>query len=210
VVQLRPARAVEWEHGPYKNLHSRGRTNKLTGPAATPVTHTDDRRAMGNKSVGRVRCSDGIHLMAALVTGRTCRQVKKGSPVEPVPSVDLSGGTEVPPTTKRVRPARHLRGHARRLYKIQHSYYCGVDRHARSLFVNILDDSSEPRRAVWHRLGCATGVSRSRDEMPTKEPSRCSRVIFQCAIVSLWCFEVRRSGRSGRPRRLVFSQVGGP
>ena len=27
-----------------------------------------------------------------------------------------------------------------RVYKTQHAYYCGVDLHARSLFVNVLDD----------------------------------------------------------------------
>ena len=31
-----------------------------------------------------------------------------------------------------------------RVYKTQHSYYCGVDLHARSLFVNVLDDTADP------------------------------------------------------------------
>jgi len=34
-----------------------------------------------------------------------------------------------------------------RVYKAQHSYYCGVDLHARSLFVNILDDTGKTRLA---------------------------------------------------------------
>ena len=32
-----------------------------------------------------------------------------------------------------------------RPYKLQHPYYCGVDLHARSLFVNILDDKGTTR-----------------------------------------------------------------
>lgn len=32
-----------------------------------------------------------------------------------------------------------------RAYKTQHSYYCGVDLHARSLFVNVLDDKGSTR-----------------------------------------------------------------
>jgi hypothetical protein len=32
-----------------------------------------------------------------------------------------------------------------RVYKTQHSYYCGVDLHARSLFVNVLDDKGRTR-----------------------------------------------------------------
>jgi hypothetical protein len=27
-----------------------------------------------------------------------------------------------------------------RTYKAQHAYYCGIDRHARSLYLHILDD----------------------------------------------------------------------
>ena len=34
-----------------------------------------------------------------------------------------------------------------RVYKTQHSYYCGVDLHARSLFVNVLDDTGKTRLA---------------------------------------------------------------
>ena len=34
-----------------------------------------------------------------------------------------------------------------RTYKTQHSYYCGVDLHARSLFVNVLDDTGKTRLA---------------------------------------------------------------
>src|SRR5439155_9428135 len=33
-----------------------------------------------------------------------------------------------------------------------------------------------PRRAVWHRLGSDSPLSLLRDEMPTKEPSRCGQV----------------------------------
>ena len=32
-----------------------------------------------------------------------------------------------------------------RVYKTQHQYYCGVDLHARSLFVNVLDDKGTTR-----------------------------------------------------------------
>ena len=32
-----------------------------------------------------------------------------------------------------------------RVYKTQHQYYCGVDLHARSLFVNVLDDRGTTR-----------------------------------------------------------------
>jgi len=32
-----------------------------------------------------------------------------------------------------------------RVYKTQHLHYCGVDLHARSLFVNILDDKGHTR-----------------------------------------------------------------
>ena len=67
-----------------------------------------------------------------------------------------------------------------RVYKTQHQYYCNVDLHARSLFVNVLDDKGttrfeqdlpanpaafldavkpyrdglgRSRNAVWHRFG---------------------------------------------------------
>gem|GEM_PF-2801009 len=42
-----------------------------------------------------------------------------------------------------------------RTYKTTHAYYCGIDLHARSLYIHIL----------------------RRDEMPTSEPSRCSQVM---------------------------------
>ena len=32
-----------------------------------------------------------------------------------------------------------------RVYKTQHLHYCGVDLHARSLFVNVLDDRGTTR-----------------------------------------------------------------
>ena len=32
-----------------------------------------------------------------------------------------------------------------RVYKTQHLYYCGVDLHARSLYINILDDKGRTR-----------------------------------------------------------------
>jgi hypothetical protein len=35
-----------------------------------------------------------------------------------------------------------------RVYRTQHQYYCGVDLHARSLFVNVLDDRGTPGATV--------------------------------------------------------------
>ena len=46
---------------------------------------------------------------------------------------------EVPPTTKRAQfgPSPQRRFEAKRFYKTQHSYYCGIDLHARSMFTHI-------------------------------------------------------------------------
>ena len=44
-----------------------------------------------------------------------------------------------------IRPARRQGGHEMRTYNTQHAYYCGVDLHARSLFVNVLDDKGATR-----------------------------------------------------------------
>ncbi len=42
-----------------------------------------------------------------------------------------------------------------RTYKTQHLHYCGVDLHARSLFVNVLDDK---------------GVTRLEQDLPLQAP----------------------------------------
>ena len=56
-----------------------------------------------------------------------------------------------------------------------------------------------------HGPNSSTAASLSRDEMPTKELSRRSRVIITCINVSRWYFEVRMNSRSGRPRGFVCS-----
>ena len=35
-----------------------------------------------------------------------------------------------------------------RVDKTQHSYYCGLNRNARSLFVNVLDDTGRPLELI--------------------------------------------------------------
>ena len=44
-----------------------------------------------------------------------------------------------------IGPARRQGVHEMRVYKTQHLHYCGVDLHARSLFVNVLDSTGTTR-----------------------------------------------------------------
>ena len=64
---------------------------------------------------------------------------------EPVLRVDLSGVAEAHQPRSGIGPARRHGVHEMRVYKTQHQYYCGVDLHARSLFVNILDSTGTTR-----------------------------------------------------------------
>ena len=80
-----------------------------------------------------------------------------------------------------------------RLYEIQHSYYCGVDLHARSLFVNVLDDTCKTREAQelaapllcdnhrlkmdWHPTSGKGGGARGGrhpvpEQLPSDQPKR--------------------------------------
>ena len=41
-----------------------------------------------------------------------------------------------------------------RTYKAQHVHYCGVDLHARTLFVNVLDHTGTQGLRTWIGLDC--------------------------------------------------------
>jgi hypothetical protein len=88
-----------------------------------------------------------------------------------------------------------------RVYKTPHSYYCGVDLHARSLIVNILDDK---------------GRTRLEQDLPASSPmlsqltsslkgSFCQRAPGMCCLrrckSSAGRIERNRKGRQGCPSR---------
>jgi hypothetical protein len=86
-----------------------------------------------NRHRGPAECSDGIRLMASMVTGRSLSPGKTGSrDCSCVPAWKFKG---VSPTTMRdfqPQPARHHGGHEMRCDNQPHRFYCGVDLHAMS------------------------------------------------------------------------------
>ena len=46
-----------------------------------------------------------------------------------------------------------------RVYTTQHSHYCGVDLHARTLFLNVLDDNGRTRGGKLAGCQGANGVT---------------------------------------------------
>jgi hypothetical protein len=71
-----------------------------------------------------------------------------------------------------------------RFCKTQHSFYCGIDLYARSMFTHILDQegktalnaicrpASTPSHAILCRLGLKPMCHTPRDETPQAKPSR--------------------------------------
>jgi len=70
---------------------------------------------------------------------------KLRSRVAPAPSVVFAVTSVFYRPRNAIRPARRQVVHEIRVYKTQHQYYCGVDLHARSLLVNILDATGTTR-----------------------------------------------------------------
>ncbi len=59
-----------------------------------------------------------------------------------------------------------------RFYTQQHQYHCGIDLHARSMYVCIPDQSaSDPSRTPWHRLAiCMPQCTRAIDRNVAYRP----------------------------------------
>src|SRR5262245_15074396 len=119
---------------------SRHHSRPSSAAAAAPVSD----ELPETKTAAAVCCSVWIHLMASLATGRTRPNGKWGHG-KPVPTVDLSAVAEARQPRSGIRPARRQGGHPMRPYTIQHLHYCGVDLHARSLFLHVLDHAGTTR-----------------------------------------------------------------
>src|SRR5262249_48281761 len=109
-----------------------------------PPGRPGGRNAPERRHAGPVGCNGWIHLMASLATGRT-RPNGKRDHGKPGPTVDLSADACARQPRSGIRPARRQGGHQMRVYTTPHSHYCGVDLHARSLFVHVLDHAGTTR-----------------------------------------------------------------
>src|SRR5262245_18625698 len=83
--------------------------------------------------------------MASLARGRTCRQGKTGSRLPSSQPWIFQSMPKLRQPRSGIRPATRQKGHPMRVYNQSHAYYCGVDLHARSLFVNVLDHTGQTR-----------------------------------------------------------------
>ena len=71
-----------------------------------------------------------------------------------------------------------------RFFNQQHAFYCGVDLHARTMYLVILDSSTFLRRAVWCRTVSATG--RKKRSRPRTSAIQAARISVHCRKNSVW------------------------
>src|SRR5262249_36867688 len=79
--------------------------------------------------------------------GGSLSQVKCGITGCPGPNVEVSGRLFLPTTIRDQAPTQ-LREHAMRFYNQPHRFYCGVDLHARTMSLDILDQAGHVVLAV--------------------------------------------------------------
>jgi len=83
--------------------------------------------------------------MASVVTGRSLSPLSKGiAGLLPVPAWIIQGCWSTP-NTKRDQDGPSPRRHDMRYYSGQHRFYFGVDRHARTLDIHVLDAPRQDR-----------------------------------------------------------------
>src|SRR5438105_3068219 len=87
-----------------------------------------------------VSFSGWILIMASLGWAGACPNKKAGSRTCLVPTVGFSGKTHFPTTMRAQAPAQ-TKETMMRFYNRQHRFYCGIDLHARTLAVCILDQA---------------------------------------------------------------------
>ena len=90
-----------------------------------------------------VSFSRWIRLMASMVTGRSLSPGKTGS--RDCSRSQRGSFRVIGHRQPRcgIRPARHHGGHDMRFYNQAHRFYCGVDLHARSLYIHVLDAAGQ-------------------------------------------------------------------
>ena len=72
-----------------------------------------------------------------------------------------------------------------RFYTQQHKHYCGIDLHARSMYVYILDQTGKKLGRVVHGFGNTANVAFGGDDWKT---------LYFCTRTSLGSFKVKIAG----------------
>ena len=103
-----------------------------------------------------VTCSCRIRLMASMVTGRACRQVKRDHG-RAGPSVEVSADRRTAGNhdAGSGRPVTTEADGSMRLDAGQHQFYAGIDLRARSLYAHVLDQRGRVSDASRGKCGSA-------------------------------------------------------